>query len=121
MPLDWTVNPMNELQAAGGEDKQAASLSAILIADYVASALFFQDGMQLTVDEMIRLMTTRGEIDANVRAAEWVMEMVAVNTNHFKPNDFGEYKAEVWGKVEANNIFVIKSVFDREMQNAGFS
>lgn len=115
------VDIYHELQAAGGEDKQAASLSAILIADYVASTLFFQDGCQLTVDEMIRLMTKRGEIDANVRAAEWVMEMVAVNTNHFKPNDFGEYKAEVWGKVEANNIFVIKSVFDREMQNAGFN
>lgn len=115
------VQIYHELQAAGGEDKQAASLSAILIADYVASTLFFQDGMQLTVDEMIRLMTKKGEIDANVRAAEWVMEMVAVNTNHFKPNDFGEYKAEVWGKVEANNIFVIKSVFDREMQNSGFN
>ena len=115
------VEIYHELQAAGGEDKQAASLSAILIADYVASTLFFQDGMQLTVDEMIRLMTKRGEIDANVRAAEWVLEMVAVNTNHFKPNDFGEYKAEVWGKIEANNIFVIKSVFDREMQNAGFN
>ncbi len=118
---DLRVEIYHELQAAGGEDKQAASLSAILIADYVASTLFFQDGCQLTVDEMIRLMTKRGEIDANVRAAEWVMEMVAVNTNHFKPNDFGEYKAEVWGKVEANNIFVIKSVFDREMQNAGFN
>lgn len=118
---DLRVQIYHELQAAGGEDKQAASLSAILIADYVASTLFFQDGCQLTVDEMIRLMTQRGEIDANVRAAEWVMEMVAVNTNHFKPNDFGEYKAEVWGKIEANSIFVIKSVFDREMQNAGFN
>jgi uncharacterized protein (DUF927 family) len=118
---EMRVQIYHELQPAGGEDKQAASLSAILIADYVASTLFFQDGMQLTVDEMIRLMTKRGEIDANVRAAEWIMEMVAANTNHFRPNDYGEDKAEVWGRVEANNIYVIKSVFDREMQNAGFN
>lgn len=121
MIKDLRVQIYHELQAAGGEDKQAASLSAILIADYVASTLFFQDGMQLTVDEMIRLMTKKGEIDANVRAAEWIMEMVAVNTNHFKPNDFGEYKAEVWGKSESGNIYIIKSVFDREMQNAGYN
>lgn len=116
------VEIYHELQAAGGEDKQAASLSAILIADYVASTLFFQDGCQLTVDEMIRLMTKRGEIDANVRALSWLTDMVAVNVNHFQPvNEYGEYRAEVWGKSESGNIYIIKSVFDREMQNAGFN
>lgn len=119
---EMRVEIYHELQAAGGEDKQAASLSAILIADYVASTLFFQDGMQLTVDEMIRLMTKKGEIDANVRALSWLSDMVAVNVNHFQPvNEYGEYRAEVWGKSEAGNIYIIKSVFDREMQNAGYN
>lgn len=115
------VDIYHELQAAGGEDKQAASLSAILVADLIASTLFFQDGMQLTVKEMIQLMTKKSEIDANIRALSWITEMIAVNTNHFQPNDFGEYKAEVWGKVEAGAVYIIKSVFDREMQNAGFN
>lgn len=115
------VDIYHELQAAGGEDKQAASLSAILVADLIASTLFFHDGMQLTVKEMIQLMTKKSEIDANIRALSWITEMIAVNTNHFQPNDFGEYKAEVWGKVEAGAVYIIKSVFDREMQNAGFN
>ena len=71
---------------------------------------------------MIRLMTKKGEIDANVRALSWLTDMVAVNVNHFQPvNEYGEYRAEVWGKSEAGNIYIIKSVFDREMQNAGFN
>lgn len=115
------VDIYHELQAAGGEDKQAASLSAILVADLIASTLFFQDGMQLTVKEMIQLMTKKSEIDANIRALSWITEMIAVNTNHFQPNDFGEYKAEIWGKVESGAVYIIKSVFDREMQNAGFN
>ena len=111
----------HDLQAAGGEDKQAASLSAILVADLIASTLFFRDGNQLTVDEIMQLMTRKGEIDANVRALSWITEMLAVNVNHFQPNDFGEYKAEVWGKWDVKNVYIIKSVFDREMQNAGFN
>ena len=119
---DMRVEIYHELQAAGGEDKQAASLSAILIADFVASALFFQDGMQLSVPEMMQLMTKKGEIDANVRALSWLTDMVAVNVNHFQPvNEYGEYRAEVWGKSESGNIYIIKSVFDREMQNAGYN
>lgn len=119
---DLRVQIYHELQAAGGEDKQAASLSAILIADFIASMLFFQDGMQLTVSEMMQLMTKKGEIDANVRALSWISDMVAVNVNHFQPvNEYGEYRAEVWGKSEAGNIYIIKSVFDREMQNAGYN
>ena len=118
---DLRVQIYHELQAAGGEDKQAASLSAILVADLIASTLFFQDGMQLTVKEMVQLMTKKSEIDANIRALSWITEMIAVNTNHFQPNDYGEYKAEVWGKVEAGAVYIIKSVFDREMQNAGFN
>ncbi len=111
----------HDLQDAGGEDKQAASLSAILVADLIASTLFFQDGMQLTVKEMVQLMTKKSEIDANIRALSWITEMIAVNTNHLQPNDYGEYKAEVWGKVEIGAVYIIKSVFDREMQNAGFN
>ena len=70
---------------------------------------------------MVQLMTKKSEIDANIRALSWITEMIAVNTNHFQPNDYGEYKAEVWGKVEIGAVYIIKSVFDREMQNAGFN
>ena len=43
------------------------------------------------------------------------------NPNRFKTNEFGDYQGEVWGKKEADNIYIIKSVFDREMQNAGYN
>lgn len=119
---DLRLTMYRELQAAGGEDKQAASLSAILIADFIASTLFFQDGMQLTVDEMIQIMTKKSEVNANIRALSWLMDMIAMNANHFQPSgEYGEYRAEVWGKSEAGNVYIIKSVFDREMQNAGYN
>ena len=111
----------HDLLERDGEDKQAASMSAILAADQVASMLFFNDGNQLTVDEFVKLMTKKKDIDANVRALNYISEMIAINTNHFIPDDFGTYRTEVWGKIDAANYYIIKSVFDREMQEQGYN
>lgn len=110
-----------ELLKSDSTDKQAASASAILAADYIATTLIFQDGNNLTVEDMAQIMTKKEEVDVNSRGYEYVMELVARNPNRFKTNDFGEYQGEVWGKFENKYVYIIKSVFDREMQNGGFN
>lgn len=110
-----------QLLTADGEAKQAASLSAILVADLVATQLFFQDGNQLTIEDVSRIMTRKKDVDANVRALRWVQEFVAINANRFAPNEWGDYSGEVWGRKDSEHYYIIKSIFDREMQNAGFN
>lgn len=102
-------------------DKQAASASAILAADHIATELIFKDGNNLTVADLEKIMTKKKEVNVNYRALEFVYELVERNPNKFKSNDFGEYQGEVWGKQEVDCIYIIKSVFDREMSNAGFN
>ena len=111
----------SELLKSDGEAKQAASLSAIITADAIASELFFKDGNQLKVDDVKGIMTRKKDVDANIRALRWVQEFVAINAPKFTTNDFGEYRAEVWGKKDYDHYYIIKSVFDREMQAAGFN
>lgn len=110
-----------ELLKSDVTDKQAASVSAILTADYIVTTLIFQDGNNLTVEDMTQIMTKKEEVNVNSRGYEYVMELVARNPNRFKTNDFGEYQGEVWGKFENEYVYIIKSVFDREMQNGGFN
>lgn len=110
-----------ELLKSDSTDKQAASASAILAADYIATELIFKDGNNLTVDDMAKIMTKKDEVNVNTRAYDYIIELVARNPNKFKTNDFGEYQGEVWGKIDGNQIYIIKSVFDQEMQNAGFN
>lgn len=110
-----------ELLKSDSTDKQAASASAILAADYIATELFFKDGNNLTVQDMAKIMTKKDDVNVNIRAYDYVLELVARNPNKFKTNDFGEYQGEAWGKIDGNHIYIIKSVFDREMQNAGFN
>ena len=110
-----------ELLKSDSTDKQAASASAILAADHIATELIFKDGNNLTVADLEKIMTKKKEVNVNNRALEFVYELVERNPNRFKANEFGDYQGEVWGKAEENCIYIIKSVFDREMGNGGFN
>lgn len=110
-----------ELLTTDSTDKQAASASALLAADKIATELIFRDGNELTVSDMAEIMTRKSDVNVNVRALDYVYEIVGRNPNKFRPNDYGEYQGEVYGKIYDDCIYVIKSVFDREMENGGFS
>ena len=110
-----------ELLKSDSTDKQAASASAILAADHIATELIFKDGNNLTVADLEKIMAKKKEVNVNNRALEFIYELVERNPNRFRPNDFGEYQGEVWGKSEETCIYIIKSVFDREMGNEGFN
>lgn len=110
-----------ELLKSDSTDKQAASASAILTADAIATELIFQDDNALTVDDLSKIMMKKSEVNVNVRALQYIYELVARNPLHFRPNDFGEYRLDVWGKQEPEKIFVIKSVFDEQLKNAGYN
>lgn len=110
-----------ELLKTDSTEKQAAAASALLAADYIATNLIFNDGNNLTIEDMAKIMTKKDDVNVNKRAYEFVLEMVTRNLNHFKTNDFGEYQGEIWGKIEQNEIYIIKSVFDREMKNNGYN
>lgn len=110
-----------ELLKSDSTDKQAASASAILAADHIATELIFKDGNNLTVADLEKIMAKKKEVNVNNRALEFIYELVERNPNRFRTNDFGEYQGEVWGKSEETCIYIIKSVFDREMGNGGFN
>ena len=102
-------------------DKQAASASALLAADYIVTELIFKDRNNLTLDDMAAIMTKKEEVDVNSRALKFIYELVGRNPNRFRANEFGEYQGEVWGKFDGQYIYIIKSVFDRELLVGGFN
>lgn len=110
-----------ELLKSDSTDKQAASASAILAADHIATELIFKDGNNLTVEDLEKIMTKKKEVNVNNRALEFIYELVERNPNKFKPNEYGDYQGEVWGKIDDDFIYIIKSVFDREMGNCGYN
>ena len=110
-----------ELLKSESTEKQAASASAILAADFIATEIIFQDGNGLTIEDMQKIMTKKEEVNVNLRAYDFIFEFVAKNPNRFMTNAWGEFNGEVWGKFESDCIYIIKSVFDKEMQNSGYN
>lgn len=110
-----------ELLKSDSTDKQAASASALLAADAIATKIIFKDGNALSVADMEKIMTKKEEVDVQVRTLEYIHELIARNPAHFRPNANGEYVSEVWGKMEDGKIYIIKSIFDRELKNEGYN
>lgn len=111
----------NDLLQYESTEKQAASASAILAADAVATELIFQDGNCLTIPDIAKIMTNKSEVDVNQRALNYIYDMVAQNENKFVANQYGDYVGEIWGRKDSECIYIIKSVFDKQMANEGFN
>lgn len=114
-------NYFRKLLQIDSTDKQAGSASAILAADEIATELIFKDGNAISVDEISQFLAKKDDVNVNKRALEYVYEMIARNPSHFEPNEYGEYKSEVWGKFYQGYAYIVKSVFDREMTLGGYN
>lgn len=110
-----------ELLKSDSTEKQAASAAALLAADALATTFIFQDDNELTIDDVIAVMAKKTDVDVNSRALDFIYELIGRNPAHFQPVLNGEYRTELWGKKDGEYIYIIKSVFDREMSLGGFN
>ena len=109
------------------EDKQLRSLSALLVADRIATDTLFKDGRYLQFADIERCLTNKNTLSENERCYEYILGECAVNENKFVPTGRdGDYLGEVWGKyykdpTGTERIAIITNVFRRICLNGGFS
>lgn len=109
-----------ELCSGDSTEKQAMAAAAILTADTVATQLFFKDGMALTVKDIRDFLASKEAVSAGNRAYNWLCDWVAANVNHFN-FDQSAAQGETYGVLEGDMAYIIRGVFDRVIQEAGFS
>ena len=109
-----------ELCSGDSTEKQAMAAAAILTADTVATQLFFKDGMALTVKDIRDFLASKEAVSAGNRAYNWLCDWVAANVNHFN-SDQSAAVGETYGVLEGDMAYIIRGVFDRVIQDAGFS
>ena len=109
-----------ELCSGDSTEKQAMAAAAILTADTVATQLFFKDGMALTVKDIRDFLASKEAVSAGNRAYNWLCDWVAANVNHFN-SDQNAAQGETYGVLEGDMAYIIRGVFDRVIQEAGFS
>ncbi|MFA5154442.1 MAG: hypothetical protein WC554_17995, partial [Clostridia bacterium] len=111
----------DQLASGKSTEKQAQAASMILTADTLAEMLIFHDGLSLTMDDIRPYLVTKDRMDVNRRAYEWIADLVASNPQRFQKNQYSEYSGECWGEVVGDSVYIIKSVFDRVLKEAGFN
>lgn len=109
-----------ELCSGDSTEKQAMAAAAILTADTVATQLFFKDGMELTVKDIRDFLASKEAVSAGHRAYDWLCDWVAANVNHFN-TDQSAAQGETYGVLEGDMAYIIRGVFDRAVQEAGFN
>ena len=109
-----------ELCDGDSTEKQAMAAAAILTADLLATNWIFKDDNCLTVEEIKDFLASREAVSAGHRAYDWLCDWVAANENKFR---CGEYVPtnDVYGIIENDTVYIIKGIFDKVVQEAGFS
>lgn len=109
-----------ELCEGDSTEKQAMAAAAILTADLLACIWIFQDETCLTVQEISEFLASREAVSAGHRAYDWLCDWVAANANRFY-SELSPPNGDTFGIIEGNTVYINRGVFNRVIQEAGFS
>lgn len=99
-------------------EKQAMAAAMILTADILAEDWIFKDGCALTVSEIVDFLQSRAAVSAGQRGYRYMCDWVSQNANRLREgNDTGD----IYGLIEGDWAFIIRSVFQKAVEDAGFS
>lgn len=103
-------------------DKQAMAMSCVLLADEIASQLFFTDGKPLTIQNVKKYLQSAYEVDVAERAYQSVLNWAAKNPVRFEDPkaDNSPNKGEVWGKIDGDILIINRDVLLGFLDQNGF-
>lgn len=103
------------LAATDTTDKQAGAMAIMLIADQIASTLFWQDEQPITIGQVKPHLCSADEVDVAERAYQFVRNAIAENANNFTAD-----ARQVWGSIDVPYAYINKNVLIRIMDEQGF-
>ena len=100
--------------------KQAMAAAAIILADELACQWIFSGQQPLTIEQVSEFLASKAAVSAGDRGYKYLCDWVTQNSNKLcgrseNPN------IEVLGALEDGRAYIIRSVFERILQDAGYS
>lgn len=96
-------------------DKQAGSMAIMLVADRIASRLFWPDERPIRISDITRYLASAEEVDVAERAYNFILNAIAENKNNFSRDS-----KQVWGDISDNFVYFNKNVLCRILSDEGF-
>lgn len=98
-------------------DKQASSLSSILLADEIIVKNVFKNEKCLGVDDIIDLVNDRDEIKTSTKAKDYIINIINANSKRF---DDMYNNGECWGIKDEWTCTFNYEILSRELRKGGF-
>lgn len=101
-------------------EKQAMAAAAILTADTLACEWVFGGQAQpLTVEEISSFLASKAAVSLGERGYSFLCDWVAANANRLSSST--ESSGEVYGDLSDDRAYIIRTVFNRVVEEAGYS
>lgn len=100
-------------------EKQAMAAAIILTADFLADAAIFGSGLTTTAEEIAQFLQTKKAVSAGERGYAYVCDWVAANSKRFTASE--DNSGEVYGVIQDNYAYIIRSKFDEITEKQGFN
>ncbi len=114
-----------EIKSPEIEDKQTRSLSAVLLADKIATDYIFKDGRYLTFNDLKRVLVDKSAFSENERCLDYLYDNINISINRFNSDYYNEYKGEMWGDFRevdgVSCVVIINTVFQKMCSDGGYS
>ena len=113
-------NDMQEhLKTGDTMDKQTASAALILAADRLTEELIFQDGILLRPEDIQPYLVSKETVNQNGRALQYLYDFININQSRFSQD--ADRQGEVWGSIDDDYVYIIRSKFDQIMSEEGYN
>ena len=96
-------------------EKQAMAAAAILVADKLSDEIVFHTGNILTADDIAEFLKTSAEVSVGQRGYNFLCDWVTMNISKF-----ADGANERYGKIDGDYAYIIRTVYNTAMQNAGY-
>lgn len=100
-------------------EKQAMAAAAIILADELACRWIFQGSERpLTIEQISEFLASRAAVSAGDRGYQYLCDWVTQHSNQLVGRSD---TIEVLGALDGNRAYIIRSIFERILQDAGYS
>ena len=100
-------------------DKQTASAALILAADRLSEEWIFQDGILLQPEDISKYLVSKEAVNQNARALQYLYDFININQGRFTPD--ADRQGEVWGDLDDDYAYIIRSKFDQILADEGYN
>lgn len=110
------------LKTTDTTEKQAMAMALIIVADIIAARHIFKDGLWLSVEDAVKVVKSKAEVDTSERAFSYIMSVISENQEFFD-TDMSDWEGRAyWGRINDKTglVHINKAILERELRKKNF-